>query len=159
SMAAPAVTGIVALCLQVRPDWQIDSLFHYIPLTAINDQYTGDVRQNPNSDWGYGKIDALALLTAALYGVAALPVEEVREAVEGKRMLVYPNPNDGRFNVLLPETGREVRLQVVDRQGRVVYERDVQSLGSPVEMAVPGLESGMYILRTADGQTAKFIVR
>ncbi|MDE6111869.1 MAG: S8 family serine peptidase, partial [Bacteroidales bacterium] len=129
SMAAPAVTGIVALCLQVRPDWQIDSLFHYIPLTAINDQYTGDVRQNPDSDWGYGKIDALALLTVALYGVAALPVEEVREAVEGKRMLVYPNPNDGRFNVLLPETGREVRLQVVDRRGRVVYERDVQSLG------------------------------
>ncbi|MDE5736359.1 MAG: S8 family peptidase, partial [Bacteroidales bacterium] len=159
SMAVPAVTGIVALCLQVRPDWQIDSLLYYISQTAINDGYTGAVRPNPDSCWGYGKIDALALLTAALYGVAALPVEEVRRAVEGKRMLVYPNPNDGRFNVLLPEAGRAVRLQVVDHRGRVVYERGVQPAGSPVEMAVPGLKGGMYILRTDDGQAAKFIVR
>ncbi len=159
SMAAPAVTGIVALCLQVRPDWQIDSLLHYLSLTAINDGTTGEVRQNPDNGWGRGKIDALALVTAALQSVTGLPVEEVREAVEGKRMLVYPNPNDGRFNVLLPETGREVRLQVVDRRGRVVYERGVQSVGSPVEMAVSGLKSGMYILRTDDGQAAKFVVR
>lgn len=159
SMAAPTVTGIVALCLQVRPDWQIDSVLHYLSLTAINDGGTGAVRQNPDKGWGRGKIDALALVTAALYGVTDLPVEEIREAVEGKRMLVYPNPNDGRFNVLLPETGREVRLQVVDRRGRVVYERTVRGAGSPVEMAVPGLKSGMYILRADDGQTAKFVVR
>lgn len=159
SMAAPAVAGIVALCLQVRPDWQIDSLLHYIPLTAINDRYTGHVRQTPDKGWGYGKIDALALLTAALGREVDLPVEEIREAVAGKRMMVYPNPNGGRFNVLLPEAGREVRLQVVDRRGRVVYERAVRGAGSPVEMAVPGLKGGMYILRTDDGQTAKFIVR
>ena len=163
SMAAPAVAGIVALCLQVRPDWQIDSLLHYIPLTAINDQATGNVRQTPDKGWGYGKIDALALLTVALYGVAGLPVEEVRRAVEGERMLVYPNPSDGRFNVLLPDWGRQVRLQVVNRRGRVVYECTVQAAGSPIEMAVPGLESGMYILRAvgvaAENGTAKLIVR
>lgn len=159
SMAAPAVTGIVALCLQVRPDWQIDSLLHYISLTAVNDRYTGEVRTNPDNAWGRGKIDALALLTEAMKGATNLPAEEIREALEGKRMLVYPNPNDGRFNVLLPEKGREARLQVVDRRGRVVYERGVRAEGSPVEVAVPGLKSGMYILRTDDGQTAKFIVR
>ncbi|MDE6515735.1 MAG: S8 family peptidase [Bacteroidales bacterium] len=159
SMAAPTVAGIVALCLQVRPDWQIDSVLHYLSLTAINDGGTGEVRTNPDNGWGRGKIDALALVTAALQGVTDLPVEEIRQAVEGKRMLVYPNPNDGRFNVLLPEAGRAVRLQVVDRRGRVVYERGVQPAGSPVEMAVPGLKSGMYILQTDDGQAAKFIVR
>lgn len=163
SMAAPAVAGIVALCLQVRPDWQIDSLLHYLSLTALNDRYTGNVRQNPDKGWGRGKIDALALLTAALQGVTDLPVEEVREAVEGRRLLAYPNPNNGRFNVLLPDLGREVRLQVVNRQGRVVYERTVQPTGSPVEMAVPGLERGMYILRAAgvaaENGTAKLIVR
>ncbi len=159
SMAAPAVAGIVALCLQVRPDWQIDSVMACLARTAVNDRYTGQVRTNPDNAWGRGKIDALALLTEAMKGATNLPVEEIREALEGKRMMVYPNPNDGRFNVLLPETGREVRLQVVDRRGRVVYERDVRAAGSPVEMAVPGLKSGMYILRTADGQTAKLIVR
>lgn len=159
SMAAPAVTGIVALCLQVRSDWQIDSVLHYLSLTAVNDRYTGPVRTNPDNAWGRGKIDALALLTEAMKGATNLPVEEIREALEGKRMLVYPNPNDGRFNVLLPETGREARLQVVDRRGRMVYERTVWAEGSPVEVAVPGLKSGMYILRTDDGQTAKFIVR
>ena len=153
----------MALCLQVRPDWQIDSLLHYLSLTALTDRYTGNVRQNPDKGWGRGKIDALALLTAALQGVTDLPVEEVREAVEGRRLLAYPNPNNGRFNVLLPDLGREVRLQVVNHQGRVVYERTVQPTGSPVEMAVPGLERGMYILRAAgvaaENGTAKLIVR
>ncbi len=154
SMASPAVTGIVALCLQVRPDWQVDSLLHYLSLTAFNDRFTGDVRTNPGNDWGRGKINALALLTAALKGATDLPVEEVRAAVEGRGMLVYPNPNNGHFHVLLPDWGREVRLQVVDRGGRVVCERQVRAAGSPVEMTVPGLESGLYILRAADAADA-----
>ncbi|MDE7148973.1 MAG: S8 family peptidase [Bacteroidales bacterium] len=150
SMASPAVTGIVALCLQVRPDWQIDSVLHYLSLTAFNDEFTGDVRMNPDNAWGRGKIDALALLTEALKGATGLSAEEVREAVEGKRMLVYPNPNDGHFHVLLPDLDREVRLQVVDRSGRVVYERPVRAAGSPVALAVPGLKRGLYVLRAAD---------
>lgn len=150
SMASPAVTGIVALCLQVRPDWQVDSVLHYLSLTAVNDKFTGDVRTNPSNAWGRGKIDALALLTAALQGATGLSAEDVREAVEGRRMLVYPNPNDGHFHVLLPDLGRAVRLQVVDRQGRIVYERMAEAVGSPVEMTVPGLQQGLYVLRAVD---------
>lgn len=72
SMAAPAVTGIMALWLQAHPDWQIDSVRKYFKLTAINDSYTGPVRGNPSNLWGPGKIDAFNALVLSA-GTASVP--------------------------------------------------------------------------------------
>lgn len=156
SMAAPAVTGIVALCLQVRPDWQVDSLRYYLSHTALNDRFTGAARTAPNYDWGYGKIDVLALLGAALNGITNASAEEVQEALQGRRLLVYPNPNQGHFYTLLPNENREVRLQVLDQAGRVVCERRATADGSPLEWSLQDLSKGLYIVRmeAASGTTA-----
>ena len=59
SAAAPIVTGIIALLLEMDPTLdaaQIKSLLHE---TAGADAFTGAV---PNPNWGYGKVDALAAL-------------------------------------------------------------------------------------------------
>ncbi len=177
SMAAPAVTGMVALCLQLRPDWQVDSLRYYLSHTATNDRYTGNARQKPNNDWGYGKINILSLLGAALNGITDVSSEELQEAIEGRRLLIYPNPNSGRFYTLLPNEGREVRLQVLDHAGRVVCERRAYADGSPLEWSLQNLSKGFYVVRmeaisaaretaasaastsTTTAHTAKFIIQ
>lgn len=161
SMATPAVTGIVALCLQLRPDWQVDSLRYHLSLSALNDRYTGSARTAPNYDWGYGKIDALALLCSALRGLTNASDEELQEAVEGRRLLVYPNPNQGHFYTLLPNENREVRLQVLDQAGRVVCERRATADGSPLEWSLQNLSKGLYIVRMEGNNThtAKFIIQ
>ena len=161
SMATPAVTGIVALCLQLRPDWQVDSLRYYLSHTALNDRFTGAARTTPNYDWGYGKIDVLALLGAALNGITDASSEEVQEALQGRRLLVYPNPNQGHFYTLLPNENREVRLQVLDQAGRVVCERRATADGSPLEWSLQNLSKGLYIVRMEGNNThtAKFIIQ
>jgi hypothetical protein len=70
---------------------------------------------------------------------------------------VFPNPNEGRFTVAV-ELGTTVdilTLQVIDPQGRIVYEKEiVQAAGSirePISLA--GLSRGSYFIRMdADGK-------
>ncbi len=75
SMAAPHVTGAVALMLQANATLTPEEIKSYIFNTAKTDSYTGGV---PNDTWGYGKLDAytsvLSVLPAAPSGLTAIAV-------------------------------------------------------------------------------------
>ncbi len=61
SAAAPIVTGMIALMLEMNPTLDapsVKTLLH----NARADLFTGPV---PNTRWGYGKLDAMAVLDAA----------------------------------------------------------------------------------------------
>ncbi|MEJ2216660.1 MAG: S8 family serine peptidase [Gemmatimonadota bacterium] len=65
SMAAPAVTGTVALLLQLQPDLTPEAARELLVRSARQDQftphpYTGQPNAVPNAQWGYGKVDAAA---------------------------------------------------------------------------------------------------
>ena len=62
SAAAPIVTGIVALMLEVDPSLDALSVKRILQETARSDEFTG---RTPNPNWGYGKVDAYRALTAA----------------------------------------------------------------------------------------------
>ncbi len=60
SAAAPIVTGVIALMLEMNPNLDaqtVKNLLHH----ARADTFTGPV---PNATWGYGKLDAMAVLDA-----------------------------------------------------------------------------------------------
>jgi subtilisin family serine protease len=61
SMAAPMVTGTVALMLQVDPALTQADIKQRLMSTARSDQFTG---QLPNHAWGAGKLDTAAALAA-----------------------------------------------------------------------------------------------
>ena len=61
SAAAPVVTGIVALMLEVDPTLDAASVKRVLQETARTDGFTG---QTPNTLWGHGKVDAFAALMA-----------------------------------------------------------------------------------------------
>jgi subtilisin family serine protease len=69
SAAAPIVTGIIALMLEVNPQLDAAQVKEILRQTARTDQFTG---QTPNPKWGYGKVDAYAAL-ARVTGPAAGP--------------------------------------------------------------------------------------
>ena len=58
SMAAPVVTGIIALWMQHNPSLGTDSLRALVHATARNDCFTGHVANNPSNVWGHGKVNA-----------------------------------------------------------------------------------------------------
>ena len=62
SAAAPVVTGIIALMLEVDPTLDATSVKWILQETARADALTG---QTPNPRWGYGKVDAFEALVAA----------------------------------------------------------------------------------------------
>ena len=59
SAAAPIVTGIIALMLQLDPTLDAVSVKRILQESARADEFTG---QTPNTNWGYGKVDAYEAL-------------------------------------------------------------------------------------------------
>ena len=76
SAAAPIVTGIIALMLEVDPTLDALSVKRILQETARADEFTGPT---PNPSWGYGKVDAFeALMTVKARALAARTAERLR---------------------------------------------------------------------------------
>ncbi|MCB0700781.1 MAG: S8 family peptidase, partial [Chitinophagaceae bacterium] len=58
SMAAPMVTGIIALWMERYPELTKDQAIELIKTTAITDAFTGTIPAQGSNTWGWGKIDA-----------------------------------------------------------------------------------------------------
>ena len=65
SMAAPFVTGTIALLFSADPNFTFQDVKKYLVQGAYVDDYVGDV---PNNRWGNGKLDVLATLEDAIKG-------------------------------------------------------------------------------------------
>lgn len=72
SAAAPIVTGIIALMLEVDPTLDAVSVKGILQETARTDGFTG---RTPNTLWGYGKVDAFEALMLTKLRAAAVALE------------------------------------------------------------------------------------
>jgi subtilisin family serine protease len=68
SMAAPFVTGAIALMFSADSNFTYLDVKKYIQQSAYSDEHVGEV---PNSRWGYGKLDVLAAVETAVNGGAS----------------------------------------------------------------------------------------
>jgi Secretion system C-terminal sorting domain len=78
--------------------------------------------------------------------------EEVGEEV----VQIYPNPNKGKFKIILPKTLRSADIQLFDSYGR---ERSLTYKGEQAQ--AEGLVQGAYFLRVSKGEktvTSKLII-
>jgi len=87
SFAAALVTGAVALYLQGRPQATVDDIRAAVMNRAREDGFTGTEGPLPNNDWGYGKLDAFAMVTS---GLGVTPPGNVPET------LVIGMPREGQ---------------------------------------------------------------
>ena len=76
---------------------------------------------------------------------------------------VYPNPNNGTFNVsFTPQSSEDVYLEVYDIRGRAILTQNYQSTGRFEEtLTLDNAQSGMYLLSITNGDqkvTKKIIV-
>ncbi len=75
---------------------------------------------------------------------------------------VYPNPNNGTFNVKMSSITDNVSITVFDIRGRSVYNNDYKNVSEFNEVInIGNVESGMYLLQVTAGSkktTKKIIV-
>jgi hypothetical protein len=73
-----------------------------------------------------------------------------------RTLLLYPNPNPGTFTVDLSNTSlppsTSLQLRCTDLQGRTVMLTDIEPAGSTVEVSLPDVAAGTYVLYLTDGQ-------
>jgi len=63
SMAAPHITGVVALILQCNPHASSSSVREILRIAARQDSHTGQINMNGSYIWGFGKPDAKRAVT------------------------------------------------------------------------------------------------
>ena len=78
-------------------------------------------------------------------------------------LIVYPNPNNGVFNIgFNPKSGEDIMIEVYDIRGRAIFTQSYNSV-SRFEEAIKlnDAQSGLYLLNISDGpqkETKKIIV-
>ncbi len=80
----------------------------------------------------------------------------VAEALSVNSMSVYPNPNNGEFVISINANLGDVKIEVLDMQGRVVYlsQENNVAAGFTSAVSLDEMANGMYLVRltTADEQ-------
>ncbi|HPR33531.1 MAG TPA: T9SS type A sorting domain-containing protein, partial [Prolixibacteraceae bacterium] len=87
----------------------------------------------------------------------SLQMDRTRE----KQIRVYPNPNDGRFQVALSRFEGEVQLTVRDVLGKQIYKQDLLSREF-IDVGLPYAKPGLYFVLVKDCKnvySSKIVIR
>ncbi len=146
SMAAPVVTGIVALWLQAYPQLTTNNVLGIIGNTSIADSevtnpfnfYGTTYSTPPNVKWGYGKIDALAGMQLI---EQALNIDTFDTT---NNFIVYPNPTSSKIFITSKEYVSS--YEIYNTLGQKVKDGRFNAILEQEELDLTDLKSGMYIL-------------
>jgi subtilisin family serine protease len=122
SMAAPHVTGGVALFLQKDKTLTPEAVKIQLATSAAT---TGQMGTLPNNTWGNGMLRVLAYLQTAS------PI------IELSQFSVYPNPSQGFFHVKGP-SGMVYTVEVYSMQGHKIYQSEGMETSSHQISCVAG---------------------
>lgn len=156
SMAGPHVAGAVALVISSNPALAgdvetIEDILEQSAVSKTTDEDCGetDGEEIPNNTYGYGRIDALAAVEAALALISNTDETDYSDAVK-----VAPNPfNDAVHFSFLQNLG-ETTVEIYDVSGKILRaEQQNISGGENLILNLSGTASGVYFyhLRFEDG--------
>jgi serine protease len=141
SMACPLVAGLAALVKAVHPAYTPDQIETAIRngcdnINAQNNAYIGQI--------GSGRINAFHTLSPA--GIAEIKGTDYS-------IKIYPEPNNGIFNVQYHLTSPDNTLQLSDITGRVVYNQSISGMDGNQNIDISSLNNGVYFFKMISGNT------
>jgi len=150
SNASPGVAGVAALYLQMDPGATWLEVKNAITNCARLDTYTG--LNLPDNNWGYGKVDAFAMLTGC-----ATSVNDYQH-IDSELVILYPNPASKQFTIYnIPPTATSIKLYNV--LGKMIMTLPANGTQQIVDPNVP---KGIYFCELSDGEkviaTKKIII-
>ena len=138
SMASPFVAGIVATWLQAYPQLTPEQLHEIVQNTARKDSFTATA---PDSNWGYGKINALDGLRQCIEKQetgcvsVAMPFDGTVRIADGNIVLGFARDT-------------QATLGITSMTGSTLFSKPLgkRSAGETLSIAVPQLPKGVYLL-------------
>ncbi len=151
SMAGPHVVGTVALMISANPALagQVDLIENIIEQTAVpktTNQDCGDIlgSQVPNNTYGYGRIDALAAVNAAL----ALISTSTDHQESNQGIKVFPNPVDNVMIFDIQHALGKVNAEIFDVQGQMIIHQQWNAEGRAIfQVDFSAIPPGIYFYR------------
>lgn len=146
SMAVPFVAGIVATWLQAYPQLTPEQLHQIVEGTARRDNFTPS---QPDSNWGYGKINALDGLKQCIE-LETAGVQTVDNGFDGNLKVV-----DGNIVIGFPRDADAI-VSVAGLSGNTVMHTDLghRTAGESVSIPMPQLPKGVYVLSVKTAASA-----
>ena len=147
SMSGPAVAGIAALLLEVKPSLTPSQIKDLIKQSARLDNYTGIIPSTGDVIWGWGKINAYHAATIAA-GVAGF----YNNISVDNYVKLFPNPSNGLINFDGVEEGY-YNVEVFDVAGKIVYETKIINLSQQLQFNFTMLKKGIYTVSLKSEKT------
>jgi len=72
-----------------------------------------------------------------------------------QQLSIFPNPATDRLFIRIPQTASNIRLHLMNLQGRVILSREFESPASEFELDISTLSQGIYFVRFMSGNTIK----
>ena len=148
SMAAPVVSGAIALWLQVYPYLTVDEVIDIIRTTAVVDE---DVTSCPEPRrWGAGKFDAYEGLKEVIrrHGFNSV------SSIGSTPLLTSSGP--GRYQVALPGVKR-LDIEVFAADGRRV--KRLSTSGDSCDLDLSSLPCGVYMVKANSLASSKIMLK
>lgn len=138
SMAAPVVTGTVALMLEANPELKAAQIRDILIRTAVKDN---DVMTTGNPiQWGAGKLDAYAAVKEAANTNSG--INDI-EADKGDRLQIRSN-GGGVLDIFMPGA-KNVNAAIYNVAGACVMQQS--ETGNEISLDTSSLVGGVYILK------------
>ena len=114
----------------------------------LRDFYNGDIGQL--NSWSVEICSQTAVLSTENFGLAGFKI--------------YPNPNNGNFNVQFDSnSGNEININVHDIRGRQIFTKSYQNTGLfNQNLELNTVQSGVYMVTVQDGdkkETKKIVIQ
>ncbi len=156
SLAAPIVSGSMALWLQANPNLTCQQLHEIVETTARKDEFTGNEEWNPR--WGYGKFDAYEGLKKALQMADETGIPNIY----GGEKPISLRKQSNMWQVLFNNSEPKADITVCDQQGRVCMTSHFTQLqrGQEVTLPLHDLPSGIYVIsiNTTNSQLVRKLI-
>jgi serine protease AprX len=146
SMAGPHVVGLVALLLSANPSLsgevsKIEDIVEStcIPINGLVDCSDNNGLAYPNNTYGYGRVDALGAVEAALM------VSTGSINPGGLAVTVFPNPVTDQFYLAINKFEGPVTFKLSDVSGNILINKPITiSAGQLLQISTAGYPSGIY---------------
>ena len=133
--------------------WEVATGNNRSLLYVVRDGATREIQPVTIGSFGTG-VTLTATFTGGIQGVYSFARQQSlpTDSFELNEIGVYPNPNNGAFNVQFTPSSEKVNVTVFDLRGRVIYDKQFSNNGLFNEtIQLNNVESGIYLVRIEDG--------